>query len=803
MSRWILVALLGHWRRHPLQLVTLLAGLALATALWSGVQAINAEARASYAAAQSATGQADLAVIEAEGRVLTAGDFAALRRAGWRVSPEIETQLVAGGQTVTLLGVEPLTAPSGGAIPGLGDGAALDFLTPPGIAYAAPGTAAALNAAERAGWPEIRVSAGLADGRAITDIATAARLSGAPGTVTRILVLPDQPAGRAPLETVADGLVQRAPEAQGDIARLTRSFHLNLTAFGFLSFAVGLFIVHGAIGLAFEQRRAMVRTLRALGAPLGLVMRVVAAELAALALLAGLFGLALGYGVATVLLPDVAATLRGLYGAEVTGSLAFRPGWAAAGLAMALGGTAVAAAQAIWRLWRLPLLAPAQPRAWSRAAAAGLRRQGAGAAALFAAGALAPVLFDGLLAGFAALGGLLLGAALALPVFLHAVLGRAAALARGPLSEWVWADTRHQLPGLSLALMALLLALSANVGVGTMVSSFRLGFTGWLDQRLAAELYIGARDRTEAAALRDWVAPRVDAVLPIQWADTRIAGQPAEVYGVVDHDTYREAWPLLAAGARPWDRVAAGEAALVNEQLARRAGLWPGTQVELAPGWQLPVADVYSDYGNPAGQAIVGAEPFTERFPDVAPLRFGLRLPPEEAEGLRAALVEEFGLPAEAVVDQASIKAFSLGVFERTFAVTAALNVLTLAVAGVAMLTSLLTLSAMRLPQLAPVWAAGVARRRLATLELARAGMLALLTFVLALPVGLALAWLLLAVVNVEAFGWRLPMHLFPGQWAPLAALAVLAAVLAALIPARRLARMPPRQLVAVFTHDR
>ena len=58
-------------------------------------------------------------------------------------------------------------------------------------------------------------------------------------------------------------------EQGSDVARLTDSFHLNLTAFGLLSFAVGLFIVHGAIGLAFEQRRVMVRTLRRLGCPCG------------------------------------------------------------------------------------------------------------------------------------------------------------------------------------------------------------------------------------------------------------------------------------------------------------------------------------------------------------------------------------------------------------------------------------------------------------------------------------------------------------------------------------------------------
>jgi putative ABC transport system permease protein len=71
----------------------------------------------------------------------------------------------------------------------------------------------------------------------------------------------------------------------------------------------------------------------------------------------------------------------------------------------------------------------------------------------------------------------------------------------------------------------------------------------------------------------------------------------------------------------------------------------------------------------------------------------------------------------------------------------------------------------MRLPQLAPVWALGLTKRELARLELLRALLLAALTFVVAIPVGLLLAWVLLAVINVEAFGWRLPMFLFPREW--------------------------------------
>ncbi|MEO1318835.1 MAG: FtsX-like permease family protein, partial [Pseudomonadota bacterium] len=145
----------------------------------------------------------------------------------------------------------------------------------------------------------------------------------------------------------------------------------------------------------------------------------------------------------------------------------------------------------------------------------------------------------------------------------------------------------------------------------------------------------------------------------------------------------------------------------------------------------------------------------------------------------------------------------SIAIFERTFVVTGALNSLTLGVAGVALLTALVTLSGMRLPSLAPVWALGLTRRRLALLELGKMQALALVTAVAAIPTGLIIAWMLVAVINVEAFGWRLPFHVFPVDWLRLGILALITAALAALLPALRLARMAPARLVAVFAAAR
>ena len=148
------------------------------------------------------------------------------------------------------------------------------------------------------------------------------------------------------------------------------------------------------------------------------------------------------------------------------------------------------------------------------------------------------------------------------------------------------------------------------------------------------------------------------------------------------------------------------------------------------------------------------------------------------------------------------MKARSTRIFNRTFAVTAALNAFTLGVAGVALLTSLLTLANSRLPQLAPLWAIGITRRRLAVIELLKTMSVALITTIFALPLGLLVAWCLLAIVNVKAFGWRLPFHVFPRNCCG-SGVAMAAALAAAALPVIRLARMQPASLIRIFANER
>lgn len=820
---WALRALVSHWRRHPVQFFSVLTGLWLATSLLTGVQALNSQARDSYAKASQLIGGApQTRLAPTRGVTVPQALFVSLRRAGWPVSPVVRGRIVLKGgpeQRLQLMGIEPVSMPSGTALAGqaLDTARVVEFFTPPGATWIAPQTLHALGLREGdqplsedgQSLPPLRAIADMAPGLLLVDIGFAQRLLHLPGEVSYLMVPNDFAQRPPPLPAEAAGqLVLKQSGEENDLGRLTESFHLNLDALGFLSFVVGLFIVHAAIGLALEQRRGLLRNLRACGVSARALIFCLAVELGGLSLLGGIAGVVSGYWLASLLLPDVAASLRGLYGAEVAGQLTLSPLWWLSGLGVSLLGAFLAGGNSLLRAARLPLLALGNAQAWHEAHARWLRRQG-WLAGLGMVVAVAAALWGNSLAmGFVLMAGLLLGAALGLPVLLNGLLKGLLGRSRSVLGQWFLADCRQQLPALSLALMALLLAMAANIGAGSMTSGFRQTFSDWLEQRLTAELYINPAEPDQALPLQRWLSQQgaIDAVLPNWQVSIELQGWPAELFGIVDHPNYREHWPLLeSAKGDAWAQLANGPTLMLSEQLARRLKVGIGDQVTLPTPqgeWPLRVVGIYADYGNPKGHVLVNADHLLAHWPQLVPNRFNLRIALENVPPLLQQLHQQFALDDSHIIDQAQLKGWSTQVFERTFAATAALNSLTLGVAGVALFISLLTQSQSRLGQLAPLWALGVTRRQLMLLNLAQTWLLAVLTLVLAVPLGWLLAWCLDAVINVQAFGWRLPLRIFPLQLLQLMALALLATLLASAWPLYRLFRTQPADLLRTFANE-
>ena len=805
-----LLALLSHWRRHRVQCFSIFTGLWLATALWTGVQALNSQARSDYARASAVlTGPLQAQLIARNGERFDQALYVKLRRLGWAVSPVLEGRLRLPGEparSVRLIGIEPLSLPPAGSIAGV-QVQAFDlqaFIGSPGQAWVGPDTLRQLNTSpgqptrdsEGQLLPPLVLQPALAPGVIVVDIGHAQALLNAPGQLSRLL-LADTP-GPLPAD-IARHLELQPRQDDGGLQRLTDSFHLNLTALGLLAFVVGLFIAHAAIGLALEQRRGLIRNLRACGVSLKTLLGALVLELGLFAAVGGLAGVVSGYALAAWLLPDVAASLRGLYGAQVAGTLSLPAGWWLLGVLVSVLGALLAGLESVMRAARLPLLALAQPQAWRLAQGPWLQRQAllAGLLLLLALGC--GVFGAGLLSAFGMLAGLLLAAALLLPALLDRVLAWLARRCHRPLAQWFVADSRQQLPALSLALVALLLALAASVGVGSMTEGFRKTFVGWLDLRLSADLYVTPRDTAQGLQIIEWLKqqPGASVVLPGWRADMQLQGWPVQVQGIVDHPAYRTRWPLLEQHSRAWQQLASGQGVMLSEQLARRLNLQLGDSLKLpADTPALPVVGIYADYGNPKGHVLVNAGWLRAHWPQATLAGLSVDLSAERVPVLKAALQQHFALDDSRVVEQARLKRWSTDVFNRTFAATAALNSLTLGVAGVALFINLLTLGQARLGQLAPLWALGVRRMQLVWLSLGQTLILSSFTVLLAIPLGLLLAWCLVAVVNVQAFGWRLPLYVFPMQLLQLTVLGMLTSLIACAWPLWQLARRQPRELL-------
>ena len=196
-------ALGSYWRRNLLQLLALVVGLIMATALFSGVQALNAQARTSYNQAASAIIGAALPSLEVQnGSNFSDTSFGALRRAGWAVSPVLEGQTELAGRNIRVIGVDPVSLPAQAGLlkaseaKGANAGGIIGFLTPPGIAMISRKTLrdfglkeeARLPLANGRTLPPLLVQEGIAEGTVVMDIGAAQAALNLPGQISRCLL---------------------------------------------------------------------------------------------------------------------------------------------------------------------------------------------------------------------------------------------------------------------------------------------------------------------------------------------------------------------------------------------------------------------------------------------------------------------------------------------------------------------------------------------------------------------------------------------------------------------------------------
>lgn len=822
--RWLL--------RHPWQLALALAGMTLGVAVVVAVDLATTSAqRAFELSMEQVTGDATHRIVGPP-RGFDEAFYRELRinRQVRASAPAIEGFAHWHGETLRILGVDPFAraGASDRLAPLEADRLAELVARPDTLLLAArtarrhgvePGDRVTLviGGTERVlrvvGLLEgTRQASAALDGLAVADIANAQYWFDRLGRLDYIELRLDEDQATAIARSLPEGLRLESAAGRNRQAReMTSAFRTNLSAMSLLAVVVGVFLIYNTMTFTVVQRRPLIGTLRALGATRGMIFSQVVLETLLLGALGTVAGMLAGIWLAEALVHLVTRTINDLYFVLTVRELLVAPGMLVKGAAIGLGAALAAA------------VGPAMEAAGAPPDTAGRRsvleeRALSLVPWLAAAGggllALAAVFLwwpgDGLGAGFLALFALILGAAFLTPWALKCLVPALAALTGGlfgPLGRLAANGITTALSRTGLAVIALTVALSAGVGMGVMIDSFRGTVERWLDRSLAADLYVSGPDRIAARHF----AP-LPGGLPEQVRDLDGVAAIATSWRI-EAESPRGPIPLLALDPAPqsfdafrfkrgdphqaWRRFLEGRGVLVTEPWATRHEAGPGDAVtlETARGERsFPIAGVYYDYNTDRGMVLMHRDLFDRWWRDGAISSIGIFLRDDADPGAvtnRVRTLIAVSGPAR-LRSSAEIRRLSLEVFDRTFAITSVLRLLALGVAFVGVLTALLALQLERARHLAILRAVGATPNQVCGQLFGQNALLGLIAGLFSLPLGVAMAEILIEVINQRAFGWSIATRVAPAVLLEAMALGLGAALLAGAWPAWRAGRTDP-----------
>ncbi|WP_228263316.1 ABC transporter permease [Marinobacter panjinensis] len=735
-------AFVSHYRRHPFQLAALAVMIVLATMLWTGVTVLTDQARNSLFESEEAVAPR-VHVVRMDGQRIGVDEFAELRLAGVCVAPWLEIERPPPEGRV--IGIDPLAMSC--------------------FREGAPGG-----------------DAGELDGAPFLDISEAVRLS-REGHDRRLYLL----AANENVE-LPEGYTLRDFSLGPPTGELGDSFLLNLDALSLLVLLITGLLVRSVHRLGIAQRQQSFDLLYRFGVPRQKVKQLLAAELVVLTGVCVLPGLWLGTQLAGTLGGGFGQALDSLFDVTLYAGSAQSLPWQAAGVMVLL-------------VLTVCLLDWVVPQGWQGAAVSGRGRLIAVTVLLvgLASVALAPGLawvFVGTALVFAGSGWLVPGL---LALWAERRSDQTDSDGNNPLTRWRRRELAVMFRHLALPVVALQFAMATVLAVQALVTTFERTFDEWLSQRLEAEFYVGVPRGADAglAATTLRGLEGIGAWHRVIRGEARIITDGLASEGsTVAVDLLALApisdlvldWTLLASIDRPWQKLEQG-GVMVNEQLARRDQLEVGDTLSVViAGTEISahVIAIYADYGRPAGELLMSGAALPDGF---SPHFESFSVNPGELAmtDIRERLAAVWNTPDVTVRDNASIRALASQVFGQTFLLTHAISLLTLALAAVALLIMGWVFFTTRVWyfQLLGIW--GLPARKVFGQLRHLSVTLTLAVTIAALPLGIWLTWVLVSRINPLAFGWSLPMDLYPRFWLELGLVAAVTGLVVAHLMRRQL----------------
>jgi len=570
---------------------------------------------------------------------------------------------------------------------------------------------------------------------------------------------------------------------------VSRSYRVNLFVLALVALFTGGLLVFTTQALSVVRRRPQLALLRVLGVTRGRLAALVALEGALIGAAGGVLGLAAGYAIARVAVGVVGADLGSGFFRGVEPAIAVDPATLAVFLALAVA-AAVAGSVAPAREAARAAPAAALRAGDEESALARLRAPWRGLAVI-AAGALLAWLppVGGLpLAGYGAIAALLVGTLLLMPWLSVALLARLPPPRSAP-AALALAQLRGAPGQVTVSLAAIVASVSLMVSMAIMVTSFRTSLDAWLGRVLPADVYLRV-PLADAGALSEAEQGRLAALPGVARAEflreEQLLLDPARPRVVVIArplpDGEAEAkLPLVApAAARA---TGAPPSLWVNEAMVDLYGFVPGRTVTLPLAGReaaFVVAGVWRDYGRPQGAVQLDRGVYVALTGDRSVTNAALWLAPgADADAVRAAA--RAALPGGERLDVArsgEIRRLSLAAFDRTFAITYALEFASMAIGLVGLSSAFGALVLARRREFGVLRHLGMTRAQVARMLATEGVTTAAIGVGAGVALGAAISVILIHVVNRQSFHWGMDVAV---PWLQLAAFAAVVVALATL----------------------
>ncbi len=661
--------------------------------------------------------------------------------------------------------------------------------------------------------PDDALSRQALDNLLLVDIATAQEIAGTPGLLSRIdLILPEE-FDLSLIETILPpGAALTTPADQRDaLDQMTGAFRLNLQALSLLALLVGVFLIYNTVTFSVVQRRPVIGILRSLGTTRRQVFFLILSETIILGVVGTLLGLLAGVllGQGTVRL--VSQTINDLYFRVNVENVAIPGISLVKGAAIGIGASLLAALIPSYEATHTPPAGTMQRSGFERQTLR-LIPYVTLTALLFVAGGLALLQVNSITLSFAALFLVLIGCALLTPLAMLTTMHLLMPLTNGMFGVLGRMAPRAVVRSISrtgVAVAALTLAVSVIVGVSVMIGSFRQTVTDWLDTTLGADVYISPFNDDSgdiAVDIDPAIAGDLQAIPGVEWVSTvRSVTVTAPDYPDlppvnlvapdtdVTHSGRRFKWNA-APGGDYWGALLAGDV-IVSEPFAYRRNISRenNTIVLLTDRGEqsFTVAGVYYDYTTDQGNVLMHASIYRRYFDDPFVSAIALDVAPGIDPQAILQTLETDALVGTGLQAQSNraLRDSVLTIFDRTFSITVALRLLATIVAFIGILSALMSLQLEHTRQYGVMRANGMTPRQLRTFTLIQTGLMGITAGLLAVPVGLVLALILIDVINVRSFGWTMDLTLAPQPFIQAFAVALAAALAAGLYPAWRSSR--------------